>query len=133
MGYEATYFIKFLNLKEYKDEDLDSALDNISYCVERLSDRIDPFFFEDYYEIYDTKWYDFDKEFLDLSKLEPNLKVEVDVYGEYTGDISRHYFYQGKHQVEKAIILFKESKLWQEKNDNLTTEEVLINNLEPND
>lgn len=133
MGYEATYFIKFLNLKEYKEEDLDSALDNISYCVERLDNRLDPFFIEDYYEIYDTKWYDFDKEFLDLSKREPNLKVEVDVYGEDIGDIHRYYFYQGKIHVEKAIILFKESKLWQEKNDNLTTEEVLINNLEPND
>lgn len=133
MGYEASFLIRFPNLKEFKDEDLDSALDNISYCVERLSDRIDPFYFEDYYEIYDTKWYDFDKEFLDLSKLEPYLKVEVDVYGEDIGDIHRHYFYQGKHQVEKAIILFKECKLWQEKNDNLTTEEVLIHNLEPND
>ena len=70
MGYEATYFIKFPNLKEFKDEDLDSALDNISYCVDRISDRIDPFYLEDYYEIYDTKWYDFDKEFLDLSKFE---------------------------------------------------------------
>lgn len=133
MGYEASFLIRFPNLKEFKDEDLDSALDNISYCVERLSDRIDPFYFEDYYEIYDTKWYDFEKEFLDLSKREPYLKVEVDVYGEDIGDIHRHYFYQGKHQVEKAIILFKESNLWQEKNDNLTTEEVLINNLEPND
>lgn len=133
MGYEASFLIRFPNLKEFKDEDLDSALDNISYCVERLSDRIDPFYFEDYYEIYDTKWYDFDKEFIDLSKREPYLKVEVDVYGEDIGDIHRHYFYQGKHQVEKAIILFKESKLWQEKNDNLTTEDVLINNLEPND
>lgn len=133
MGYEASFLIRFPNLKEFKDEDLDSAIDNISYCVERLSDRIDPFYFEDYYEIYDTKWYDFDKEFIDLSKREPYLKVEVDVYGEDIGDIHRHYFYQGKHQVEKAIILFKESKLWQEKNDNLTTEDVLINNLEPND
>lgn len=133
MGYEATYFIKFLNLKEYKEEDLDSALDNISYCVERLGNRLDPFFIEDYYEIYDTKWYDFDKEFIDLSKREPYLKIEVDIYGEDTGDISRHYFYQGKYQVEKAIILFKESNLWQEKNDNLSTEEILINNLEPND
>lgn len=133
MGYEASFLIRFHNLNEFKDEDLDSALDNISYCVERLSDRIDPFYFEDYYEIYDTKWYDFDKEFLDLSKREPYLKVEVDVYGEDIGDIHRHYFYQGKHQVEKAIILFKESILWQEKNDNLTTEEVLIYNLEPND
>ena len=118
MGYEASFLIRFPNLKEFKDEDLDSALDNISYCVERLSDRIDPFYFEDYYEIYDTKWYDFDKEFLDLSKREPYLKVEVDVYGEDIGDIHRHYFYQGKHQVEKAIILFKESKLWQEKWNN---------------
>lgn len=133
MGYEASFLIRFPNLKEFKDEDLDSALDNISYCVERLSDRIDPFYFEDYYEIYDTKWYDFDKEFLDLSKREPYLKVGVDVYGEDIGDIHRHYFYQGKHQVERAIILFKECKLWQEKNDNLTMEEVLIHNLEPND
>ena len=133
MGYEATFFIRFTNLKEFKDEDMDSALDNISYCVERLGDRLDPFYIEDYYEIYDTKWYDFDKDFLDLSKREPYLKIEVDVYGEDIGDIHRHYFYQGKHQVEKAIILFKESNLWQEKNDNLTTEEVLINNLEPND
>ena len=133
MGCEESFLIRFPNLKEFKDEDLDSALDNISYCVERLSDRIDPFYFEDYYEIYDTKWYDFDKEFIDLSKREPYLKVEVDVYGEDIGDIHRHYFYQGKHQVEKAIILFKESKLWQEKNENLTTEEVLIHNLEPND
>jgi hypothetical protein len=60
------------------------------------------------------KWYDHEKDIINLSKKFPNVLIELDGEGEETGDIWKLYAKGGKTQRVKAELKFAdfdESKL----------------------
>lgn len=61
-----------------------------------------------------VKWYDWQKDCLEVSKDFPNLVIKIEGGGEEQGDQWKAYIKDGKIQIAKAIVTFEafdESKL----------------------
>lgn len=56
--------------------------------------------------LFDAKWYDYEKDMLELSSQFPDILFKVTGSGEEHGDIWEHYFRNGKHYYQKARIVF---------------------------
>ena len=79
--------------------EIHSGDDCITDYEEVISEYIDYNPFDD-----STKWYDFEKEMKEVSKMHPKVVFELSGEGEEAGDLWKAYFKDGKMQMCKAKI-----------------------------
>jgi len=106
MGYYTNFSIK---IKQGQAEIID-----LQMAIEKQSEYA---FDNDGTEIYsegEIKWYEHSEDMKNVSKLFPDLTLQVDGEGEETGDIRRTFWKDGKYQEAKRVVTiedFDENKL----------------------
>lgn len=114
MEYLFNFYIKFENLSDFSEEELENIFEEFVSKVDFLNSGYseDVFYEEHKISLLCVEWYNFNEDLLELSKKLPKLKFYVDVYGEGEGNIQRVYYYEGDSQIAKAEINFEKCLLW---------------------
>jgi len=106
MGYYTNFSISIKQGQDY--------LGDLQNAIEKQSDYT---FDNDGTEIYSDgsiKWYEHSKDMENVSKLFPDLVLQVDGEGEESGDIWTTFWKDGKYQQAKRVVTvedYDESKL----------------------
>lgn len=104
MGYNTKFDLK-INTKINKEQELQitNFLSNkIMGESAKISDHWDDYLEEE------MKWYDYEKDMIELSILFPDIVFELSGEGADSDDIWKQYFKSGKSQTCNAIISFDE-------------------------
>lgn len=94
MGYYTNFTIQF------DDPNISDAFEHAFDTVTDYEGCLDDF------GMY-AKWYDYEKDMIEISKQFPGVLFTVSGEGEENDDIWRSYFKDGKTQFSKAIITFE--------------------------
>ena len=107
MGYYTTFTIKIKNKLEkegHKIYDLKEAMLEVNEEHKHVFDMSD----DEIYSDGGVKWYDYYEDMVKLSKMFPDLVLQVDGEGEETGDIWRTFWKDGKYQEAKRVVTIEE-------------------------
>lgn len=109
MGYYTDYTIR---VSPVTAAEINADLESFQALFEELTG----YQLDDEFQLYGVKWYEHEKNMIELSKLYPTAVWQLDGVGEEEGDVWRVYFKNGKKQDANTQVIvthedFDESKL----------------------
>jgi len=109
MGYYTDYTIQV-------SPDTAAEISQDFETFQTVFEEITGYFIEEDFTVPSCKWYNHEKDMLEISKLYPNAVWQLDGSGEEEGDVWRVYFKNGKKQDANTVVTvthdeFDESKL----------------------
>lgn len=116
MGYYTQYNLTIAKANgrvelERIDEDLRTISGYNDFAIDAHTDTI--------------KWYDHDKDMIELSKKHPNILFQLDGEGEESGDIWRSYYCNGEVEFAKAVLTFPSINFEKMFAENATTDRTI--------
>jgi hypothetical protein len=104
MGYYTRFTIKIKTKLEKQNwleiYDLNEAMFEVNEEHKHVFDNTG----DEIYSDGGIKWYDYHEDMVKLSKMFPNLVLQVDGEGEETGDIWRTFWKNGKYQEAERVV-----------------------------
>lgn len=107
MGYYTIYKLEDVFDEENEDSGLQKVEDYL-YSDKEIQNRYEELLYAIFHNSGSTKWYDHEKDMIELSKIFPRMVFTLSGEGEEPGDLWKKYFYNGKVQVARAKIDFEE-------------------------
>lgn len=114
MGYYTYYYLDIVDTKDYKEISKE-ILKDMGTWLANNSDWFEPSEANDITEMieYDSmKWYDSDKDMLELSKLYPDYGFILEGIGEEYNDRWCCYYKNGAMQMEECQFIYGDCQLW---------------------